>query len=142
MGAMNKEGMDAFLGEKQLARLATVSRDGRPHVVPVWFGWDGETLWISSYSDTRKVQHLRKTPYCSVVIDETDERDHTRSVIMEGKAELVTGPRDFLCDRFTWIYVRYLGGQGVLAAAPQEWIQDPRNLLIRLHPEKIISWEW
>jgi hypothetical protein len=41
-------------------------------------------------------------------------------VVLEGKAELVRGPREFLREKFTWNYTRYLGEQGVLAQDPQE----------------------
>jgi len=109
-------------------------------VVPVWYGWDGECLWISASSSMHKVRNIEKNPWISVVIDTTTDHLDNQAVVLEGKAELVRGPRDFLREKFTWIYARYLGEQGVLAKDPQEWIQDPENLLIKLKPEKITSW--
>ena len=42
-----------------LDRLATANpRTLQPHVVPVWFWWDGTSLWISAFSSTRKVKEL------------------------------------------------------------------------------------
>jgi hypothetical protein len=38
------------------------------------------------------------------------------------------------------IYIRYLGPEGVKDADPQSWLDDPQNLLIKLTPERIISW--
>jgi hypothetical protein len=38
------------------------------------------------------------------------------------------------------IYIRYLGLEGVKEPEPQSWLNDPENLLIKLTPEKIISW--
>jgi nitroimidazol reductase NimA-like FMN-containing flavoprotein (pyridoxamine 5'-phosphate oxidase superfamily) len=58
--------VDTFLARPLIARMATAGTDGRPHVVPVWYAWDGVTLWISSFASTRKVKQLRKNPYISV----------------------------------------------------------------------------
>jgi hypothetical protein len=56
-------------------------------------------------------------------------------VIFEGRAELVTEPIEFVREMTTWVYTRYLGPEGVLAADPQYWIHDPENLLVKLTPE-------
>lgn len=131
----------ALLERPLLARLATASpRDCQPHVVPVWFLWDGAQVWISSYRSTRKVRMLEENPRCAVVVDTVDAEGRESGVLFEGQAELVTGPDDFLKDMITRVYVRYLGEDGVLAPDPQEWIHSPENLLIKLVPAKTMSW--
>ncbi len=137
-----KQFINTFLEEPLLARIATADRSGQPHVIPVWYGWDGESIWISSYSNTRKIQYLEENPKIAIAIDVAGEEGETRAVIFEGQADLVKGPSDFLRKQFLWIYIRYLGEEGVLEKSPQEWIADPHNLLIKLVPEKIITWKW
>jgi PPOX class probable F420-dependent enzyme len=133
--------MRALLSEPLLARIATVSPDDlQPHVVPVWFLWDGESVWISSYSSTRKIRELQGNPKCSIVIDTSGRPDGLSAVLFEGRAELVTEPREFVREMVTRVYARYLGPEGVLAAEPQEWIHSPENLLIKLTPEKTFAW--
>ena len=134
--------IDPFLEGAHIARLATADREGCPHVVPVWYAWDGESIWISSYSSTRKITNLEENKNVSIVIDVTGGKGETKAVVFEGKAELVKEPRDLLCDKFYWIYKRYLGEEGVLEKSPQEWIVDPQNLLIRLKPERTFTWNW
>ena len=41
--------------------LATCGRDGRPHAVPVWFLWDGETFLIYSVPG-QKVSDIEANP--------------------------------------------------------------------------------
>jgi general stress protein 26 len=53
-----------------VAVAATVDRHGHPHtrpMQPVW-AWDGATLtgWVSTPTDTPKVDHLRRTPVLSL----------------------------------------------------------------------------
>jgi len=138
--AISKKSISLFLERVLLCRLATVDVKGHPHVVPLWYGWDGESLWISAYSSTQKIRHIRQNPYISVVIDSTINHSDNQAVVLEGKAELICAPRDFLEEKFIWIYKRYLGEEGVLAKDPQEWIKDPENLLIKLTPERVMSW--
>ena len=133
--------IEAFLSEPLLARMATVSADDlQPHVVPVWFLWDGKSVWISSYSSTRKIRELQRNPKCSIVIDTTNRTAGLSAVLFEGQAELVTEPRELVREMATRVYARYLGPEGVLAAEPQEWIYSPENLLIKLTPQKTVTW--
>lgn len=131
--------INGILQQPLIARMATADLNGQPHVVPVWFGWDDTTLWISSYSNTRKVKELEKNPKISVVIDDAKDNGENSGVIFEGQVELIKEPREFLREKFTWIYTRYLGPEGVLAEEPQSWIEDPHNLLIKLTPDKVIG---
>lgn len=134
--------IDSLLEKPLLARLATVNPlTFQPHVVPVWFGWDGESLWISAFRSTRKVRELMENRFCAIVIDE-DAADHNTNwgVLFEGPAELVIEPPEVLREKTTWIYTRYLGPQGVLAPDPQSWIADPENLLIKLTPARTYAW--
>jgi general stress protein 26 len=129
--------MNQMLSQPLIARLATADINGQPHVVPVWFGWDGKHLWISSFSNTRKIKDLRQNPKVSVVIDISENDGITQAVILEGQAELIVEPRDFLRKQFKWIYTLYLGVEGVKAKDPQDWIEDSHNLLIKLSPTQI-----
>jgi nitroimidazol reductase NimA-like FMN-containing flavoprotein (pyridoxamine 5'-phosphate oxidase superfamily) len=140
-GALSPQEWNAFLAKPIIARIATVSPDRlHPHVVPVWFLWEDETLWISSYRTTKKFRDLNANPNCSIVIDEAEGGLDYWAVVMEGKVELIDHPVEEVRKTLTRIYARYLGLEGVLAPDPQEWINDPNNLLIKLHPEKIITW--
>ena len=134
--------IDAFLEKPLIARMATADRYARPHVVPVWYAWDGTSIWISSFASTRKVAELRENPYLSISIDVAEQNGATRAVILEGKSELITEPREFVASQSYWIYKRYLGDEGVLAKEPQSWIHDPENLLIKLTPEDIYTWDF
>jgi PPOX class probable F420-dependent enzyme len=66
--------------------LATVSPDGRPHVMPVWAVWTDGRLWLSTGLRSRKARNLAADPRCTVTTD--DARD---PVVVEGRAEQVTG---------------------------------------------------
>lgn len=53
---------EAALRDDPVAWLSSVRADGRPHVVPVWFHWDGEQIVAFSKPNARKVDNLRDQP--------------------------------------------------------------------------------
>lgn len=50
----------AALEQDVVAWLSSVAEDGRPHLVPVWFLWDGECVVAFSKPHARKVDNLRQ----------------------------------------------------------------------------------
>lgn len=140
--AMPKEMMDAFLAEPNLARMATASkRTNQPHVVPLWYLWDGEYVWVSGFRSSRKFRELLENPRVSIVVDtEGTPKRGMRAVIFEGRADVITEPRELVIEKSFQIYVRYLGEEGARQPTPQSWINDPENLVVRLKPTKIYSW--
>jgi general stress protein 26 len=136
-----KDLIEAVLMEMVLARLATSNpKTMQPHVVPVWFMWDGDYVWISSFVSTRKIRELRINPRGAVLIESKQEGGKLQAVLLEGMVELVTQPRQLVKELASRIYIRYLGPEGIKDAEPQSWLNDPENLLIKLTPERIISW--
>lgn len=58
----------AFLDEPRVARLATVDPEGYPHVVPMWFLRDGNTLLFITDRGERKVANARANAHGAAVI--------------------------------------------------------------------------
>jgi nitroimidazol reductase NimA-like FMN-containing flavoprotein (pyridoxamine 5'-phosphate oxidase superfamily) len=139
-GSLTPEMLNAFLAQPLIARIASSSPSNhQPHVVPVWYEWDGSSVWISAFRSTRKVKELRSNPQCSIAIDSAESGVDFRGVIFEGPAELVDSPVDFVQRKTEQVYTRYLGEE-VHQARYQEWIFDPENLLIKLTPQRTYTW--
>jgi hypothetical protein len=101
--------------------------------------WDGDNLWISAFSSTRKVKDLESNPRAAVLI-EPKEPDKLQGVLFEGPVDVLAGPRGLVRDISLKIYTRYMGEEGVQAAEPQSWSVDPENRLVRLAPRKVFAW--
>ena len=136
-----KAQIEETLNEVVLARLATANiKTGQPHVVPVWFLWDGESIYISSFASTRKIKDLQENPKCSILIEPIAGEGKLQAVLLEGMSELISEPRQLVEEISLRIYTRYLGAEGILADEPQSWSRDPENRIIKLKPNRIISW--
>lgn len=130
----------AFLARPLLGRLATASPDGQPHVVPVWFLYADDAIWISSFQSTRKIVDLERNPKCALVVDIEQGKESFSAVAIEARAELLREPFETVKVRTMRIYAKYLGPDGILAPDPQSWMNSPENLLIKLTPTRVKTW--
>jgi nitroimidazol reductase NimA-like FMN-containing flavoprotein (pyridoxamine 5'-phosphate oxidase superfamily) len=138
-GPMSGETLAAFLSEPILARIATI-KGNQPHVVPMWFDWDGESIWMETGYGFRKHKNLLENPNCAVTIDVTEGGLRFKGAIMEGVAEIITDTEPFIRDTVVRIYRKYLGDAGILDPTPQEMINSP-HAIIRLQPARILTWD-
>lgn len=78
--------IDQRLRSDLIIWFGTVRPDGRPHLVPVWFAWDGKQILIFSIPDQRKVRNLRENPHVVLALDDTKGGEDV--ITIEGEAEL------------------------------------------------------
>lgn len=107
------EGELAYLhDQRRLARVATVGKDGTPHVVPV--GWahnpEHDTIDVTGHQlqDTKKFRDVLGNGRAAIVIDDLASTTpfRPRAIEVRGRGEAITHP----------------------------------EALIRIHPERIVSW--
>ncbi len=67
--------------------LGSVRPDGRPHLVPVWFLWDGATILIFSIPDNQKLRNIAHNPNVTLAVD--DSKGGNDPIVIEGLAELL-----------------------------------------------------
>jgi len=112
MSVFTEAEVEYLTGGRQLGRLATVGRDGTPHVVPV--GWihnaASDTIDIGGHEleQTKKFRDVARTGRAAIVIDDLASVDpwRPRGIEIRGRGEAIELPTP----------------------------------LIRIHPERIISW--
>ena len=63
-----------LLAQDVVARLATVDAAGYPHVTPVWFLWDNDAYYVTSYLDRPHLDRIRSNPRVGLVIDAEQEQ--------------------------------------------------------------------
>src|SRR5229473_2281609 len=75
----------SFLGSPvRTGKLATMRKDGRPSVVPVWFDLEGETLVFTTWHKSIKAASIRRDPRVCLCVD--DETPPFAYVQVEGTA--------------------------------------------------------
>ena len=75
-----------FLEQNELCRLATASKKGELHIVPVSYVWHEGFVYVVTDYGTRKLRNLRENPNAAVLVD----TDATRKVMMvSGTVQLI-----------------------------------------------------
>jgi PPOX class probable F420-dependent enzyme len=70
--------------------LSSMRPDGRPHVVPVWFNWDGRVFDLFSKPNAQKVRNLREHPDVMLAVGQPNEEFDVE--LVEGRAAIIASP--------------------------------------------------
>jgi PPOX class probable F420-dependent enzyme len=63
--------IEAFLAERRNAVVAGIRRDGRPHLSPGWFYWDGQRFYVSTTRSRVKYAIFRRDPRAQLLVDDS-----------------------------------------------------------------------
>jgi PPOX class probable F420-dependent enzyme len=141
MKEMSKEEIQTFLMSGTLTgKITTVRKDGRPHVVPIWFILDGDdsniNVVFTTGQDSLKGKHMLRDPRISLCVD--DQTPPFSFVSIDGIAEINREPD--LSDLLNWatkIAGRYMGQDNAEAYGKKNAVKG--EFLVRIRPTKIIA---
>jgi PPOX class probable F420-dependent enzyme len=116
----------------RVARLATAGSDGRPHLVPVVFALDGDTVYIAVDRKPKRTTHLRRlrnvaeNPAVSLLADHYDD-DWAALwwVRADGRGRVLDGADPEAVNAIARLRARYPQQQAtgvVLAVDVQRWV--------------------
>jgi PPOX class probable F420-dependent enzyme len=136
---MTDDEVAGYIGANTRCRVATIRRDGTPHVVPMSYAvLDGDiTFWADNLS--QKVKNLQRDPRVSVIIDDGVDFQELRGVLLTGTAELTTD-----------LAVSERVADGFAARAPEEHRAMTKQMLlgmavdrtvVRIRAERTTSWD-
>jgi PPOX class probable F420-dependent enzyme len=128
--------VDAFLRSPVRPGLLAVTRkDGRPHVVPVWYDLDDDgTIVFNTGAETVKGRSIRRDGQAALCVQ--DDRPPYSFVTVEGTATL----SDDLADVRRWatrIGARYMGADRGEEFGARNGVAG--ELVVRLVPTKVTS---
>lgn len=131
---LTSEELDEFLSGLWGAQLACIRSDGTPHLVPLWYEWDGEAMWLAASPGSSWRGYIADNPRVSVTLDEP--WPPLRRVFLTGQAQEVDpgdipGGLEGLRRRLA---VRYLG-QG--ADRQPELSETEGWAGVRIEPDRI-----
>jgi len=84
---MNKR--DEFLKSQKVLRLATISKNKTPHIVPVWYMHSGKKIYIGTNTRTQKAKNIKKNKYVSFCVDIGVNAPNIYGVMGQGIANLI-----------------------------------------------------
>ena len=82
------------LAGEDVAWLTTSGSDGQPQASPVWFIWDGASLWLRSQAHAGKIRNIEANP--RVAFHLADDGHGGNILTIEGTASFETEPPSLL----------------------------------------------
>ncbi|MCB2224638.1 MAG: pyridoxamine 5'-phosphate oxidase family protein [Actinobacteria bacterium] len=135
-----------FLQSGFTLQVATVGKDGAPHVAPMWYVLDGDEIVFRSFTKSQKIVNLQRDPRLTVVREEGIAYAELKGVMIQGTARLVEDPAYVL-----EIYRREAAKYPMVGPEPVQLDDEaldqafgrfaPKNTAVVVEPRKIISWD-
>ena len=114
--AMTAAEAAAFLEESRTVTCATIGRDGRPHLMPLWYVVRDGELWAWTYAKSQKVRNLERDPRCTLQVETGVEYGELRGVMLACDA-VIHRDLDPVARLGAEIAARYGGGEITTEAA-------------------------
>ncbi len=126
---------DAFLSETRLGILTTMTADGTPISVPVWYEWDVERARCFSDASSRKIRHLERDPRASLLVTNVlGEQEYW--VAIDGAVAIQREGAIYLAERLAARYWDLNNPER--AAAVRRWRENADTLvLLELTPTRV-----
>jgi len=90
--AMSSEEVLAFLAQERVVTVATIGRDGWPHLMPLWFVVRDGELWGWTYGKSQKVVNLERDARCTLQVEAGESYDQLRGVMVKARALVHRAP--------------------------------------------------
>jgi F420H(2)-dependent biliverdin reductase len=105
--------------------LGTTRADGRPHLVPIWFVWVHERVWIATDAKSVKIRNIAANPFATVALE-----DGNKPIVAEGTAVVhsslntaeLTGVRAEFVRKYQWDIGSDSDGPVVIEITPTKWL--------------------
>jgi PPOX class probable F420-dependent enzyme len=118
-----------LLLDKNFASVATIRKDGTPHVTPVWIDYDGEHVVFNTAAPRAKWKHIKRDPRVTVEVHSL--ADPYQYVTITGTAELDEDEQraNAHIDKMS---LKYRGIPTYQNHKPGE-----RRVIVRVRPERV-----
>lgn len=88
--SMSEDEMWAFIEAQKSVQVATINRDGSPHLTTLWFALLDGKIVLETFSKSQKVVNLKRDPRIALLLESGDVYEKLRGVSINASAELVT----------------------------------------------------
>ena len=131
------EEQEEFVKKNQKAALATLDRDGFPHVVAMNYFYQDGVFYMTSYGKAQKVLNIRRNSKVGLMIESGRVYNELQGVLVRGHCEIIEDTSQVK------VSFRRMGEvQGGKSGVPSEAAASmPKRVVLKIVPEKIASWD-
>lgn len=137
--AMTDDEITRFLERSRTMTVATLSADGVPHLVAMWFAVLDGQVWFETKAKSQKAVNLRRDGRVTCLVEDGLTYDKLRGVSIEGRGEIVDDPQA-LWDVGVSVWERYNGPYSDEVKPLVEFMLHKR-VAVRVDVDRIRSWD-
>jgi PPOX class probable F420-dependent enzyme len=123
-----------------VVHVATTRADGSPHVVPLWFVWREEGVYVSCRRDSATWRNVERDPRVALSLDRGRTWRDYAGIVLFGRAEPLVPEHPALRDVMSAWFEKYrllLAGGGFRDYADQ--VESPG--MLRVRAERLATWD-
>ena len=130
----------SFLAESRTVTCATIARDGRPHLMPLWYVLRNGELWSWTYAKSQKVRNLERDARCTLQVEAGTEYGELRGLMLDCDA-VIHRERADVAAVGAELAARYGGADlsPALEAAMQQ--QAAKRVALQFVERRRVSWD-
>ncbi len=136
---MSQEEIDAFLAERNTMSMASIDKDGRIHLVAMWYGFLEGAVAIETKAKSQKVANLRRDPRLTVMVEAGHDYNELRGVELAGTAEIVEDP-DRIWELGVSVFERY-NAPYTEELKPFVEAMLHKRVVVKLNVAKTVTWD-
>jgi PPOX class probable F420-dependent enzyme len=129
-----------FVDSRKSMQVATLGRDGSPHLTTLWFARVDGKLVFETFTKSQKIRNLQRDPRIAVLFEDGVEYNELRGVSINGRAELVSDAEGV--HRLARA-VMQRNNPGLPEAQVEQLSKQMarKRTAVVIHPERIVSWD-
>ena len=129
---------DKFLRKQKILHLASVDKNGMPHIIPVWYLYSGKKIYIGTNTKTRKAKNVKSHKKVSFCVDVGVNAPNIFGVMGKGNAKLITNKKKVstLAKRILLRYFKTLNKKSA------KEILDDTDCVIEITPKEYSIWKY
>jgi general stress protein 26 len=129
-----------MFGGLPVASVATVDASGAPHVVPLWFVWTDDAIYVSSRRPSRTWSNANLDPRVALTVDLGRSWVELAGILVRGTAEPLAHDHPSLRKPISAWHEKY---RSLLAADGfARFSEEVESLgFLRVTPERIAVWD-
>ena len=127
-----------FLKSQKILRFATIDKNKCPHIVPVWYIYNRNNIYIGTNTKTQKVKNIKKNKHVSFCVDVGINAPDIYGVMGRGDAELILEKNKVktIAKKILLRYFKTLENKSA-----KELLKDT-NCIIEIIPGKFSVWNY
>ena len=146
--ALSSDEARSYLRDSTTLILCSIGPDGLPDPVPMWFVVDDPSqasdepgiLRMTTYGKSQKVVNLQRDARAVGLIEDGTAYDQLRGLQLTGRVEVVDDSAAVL-ETLVRVADKYSGTPDSPELRSGLSGQASKRVLLRLHPEQVVSWD-